>query len=65
MRPSINDRKCYVDPRICTILKCCSQNAIAFIEDDEAPLGGRIEFDYDKCLGCGTCAKECCFLIFT
>lgn len=39
MRPSINDRKCYVDPRICTILKCCSQNAIAFIEDDEAPLG--------------------------
>ncbi|MCX7710227.1 MAG: hypothetical protein N2484_10320 [Clostridia bacterium] len=60
MKPYINNRKCYVDPNLCTAIKSCTQNAISYFEDEDAPLGGRIEFDYDQCKECGTCAKECC-----
>lgn len=60
MRPYINEKKCYVNPQICTAIKGCDQNAISYIEDDEEPLGGKIIFDYEKCNECGNCAKVCC-----
>lgn len=60
MKPYINNRECYVDPLICTAIKICAQKAISYIKDEEQPLGGLIVFDYDKCIECGTCAKECC-----
>ena len=34
----------------------CPDNAIPM--DDE---GKRLEFDYDRCKGCGVCAKACPF----
>lgn len=60
MRPYINDRQCYVDPRICTAIKACPQNAISYIENEDLPLGGKIIFDYEKCQECGICADVCC-----
>lgn len=60
MRPYVNDRKCYVDPNLCTAIKGCENNAISYIEYEEEPLGGKIIFDYEKCVGCGTCANICC-----
>ncbi|MCG1013204.1 4Fe-4S binding protein [Tepidanaerobacter sp. GT38] len=45
---------------ICKAIIACLNHAISYVEDDDEPLGGRIEIDYAKCTGCGTCAKECC-----
>lgn len=45
MKPYINNRKCYVNPRICKAIKSCTQSAISYIEDKNEPLEGRIVFD--------------------
>lgn len=60
MKPYINDKKCIVDPKICTVIKACTQEAITYIEDEKEPLGGKIIIDYSKCNGCGICADICC-----
>ncbi len=60
MMPYIDDRKCYVDPQICTAINACPQKAISYIENEDLPLGGKIAFDYEKCKSCGVCADTCC-----
>lgn len=60
MKPYINTKKCYADPNICSVIMNCTQNAITCIKDDQEPSGARIVFDYNNCLGCGVCEKECC-----
>lgn len=52
--------KCASDNRICKPLKECPVQAIAWVEDDEEPLGSRMEVDSEKCTGCGICVDLCC-----
>lgn len=56
----IDKQKCASDPRICKPLKECPEHAIAWVEDEEEPLGSRMELDTNKCNGCGICAELCC-----
>jgi len=41
-------------------MKACKVEAMSFVEDENEPLGGRIEIDYAKCDGCGDCIGTCC-----
>lgn len=60
MKAYIDKAKCMTDNRICKPLKECPQGAISWIEDDDEPLGSRMEIDQNKCVGCGTCVPLCC-----
>jgi len=60
VRPVILKKKCPAQANICKAILACPNHAISYVEDDDEPLGGRIEIDYTKCSGCGTCAQECC-----
>jgi len=56
----LNKRRCSAQEHICLAIPACPQRAIHYVPDEEEPLGGRIEFDYARCDGCGKCAEECC-----
>ena len=56
----MNERRCPVQRAVCTVIPACPLGAVSYVEDEAAPLGGRIVFDYDKCDGCGQCATVCC-----
>jgi len=56
----IDKRKCYSDNRICKPLTECQAQAIAWVEDEDEPLGSRMEIDHEKCTGCGICVPLCC-----
>jgi len=60
MKPVLNKRRCSAQVQICLAIPACSLQAVIYVEDEEEPLGGRIEFDYARCDGCGKCAEECC-----
>jgi NAD-dependent dihydropyrimidine dehydrogenase PreA subunit len=60
MKAFIVKERCASDSRICKPLKECPQKAISWIEDDDEPLGSRMEVDNNKCIGCGTCIPLCC-----
>ncbi len=60
MKATIDKRKCASDRRICKPLEQCPTQAIAWIEDEDEPLGSRMEIDPEKCTGCGTCVPLCC-----
>lgn len=60
MKPVLNKRRCSAQVQICLAIPACSLQAVYYVEDEEEPLGGRIEFDYARCDGCGKCAEECC-----
>ena len=60
MKPILNERKCPAQGQICKAIPACPEGAIVYIADDNAPLGGRIVFDYEKCNECGVCVTECC-----
>ncbi len=60
MKPTLIKRKCPVQKDICKAIPACPRRAIAYIEDAQERLGGKIVFDYDKCDGCGQCVAECC-----
>jgi len=60
MKAYIDKRKCSSDKRICKPLGECPEKAITWIEDDDEPLGSRMEIDMDKCIGCGICVPLCC-----
>lgn len=60
MKPYIIKEKCAAQPDICPPMKSCPNHAFSYIEDDNEPIGGRIEIDYEKCEGCGKCAGLCC-----
>jgi len=60
MRPYLLERRCPVQKMVCTVIPTCPQGAVSYVEDEAEPLGGRIEFDYERCDGCGQCAIACC-----
>jgi formate hydrogenlyase subunit 6/NADH:ubiquinone oxidoreductase subunit I len=41
-------------------MKECPEEAITWVEDEDEPLGSRMEIDHDKCSGCGKCVDLCC-----
>jgi formate hydrogenlyase subunit 6/NADH:ubiquinone oxidoreductase subunit I len=41
-------------------MKACPNSAFSYIEDEDEPIGGRIEIDYEKCEGCAKCVDICC-----
>jgi Pyruvate/2-oxoacid:ferredoxin oxidoreductase delta subunit len=53
-------KKCAAQPDICQPLQKCPEKAIAYFEDEDEPLGGRMEIDMEKCTGCGECVPLCC-----
>jgi Pyruvate/2-oxoacid:ferredoxin oxidoreductase delta subunit len=60
MKPVIDKRRCPALEAVCLAIPACPTGAIAYVEDDDEPLGGRIVIDYTLCDECGTCADECC-----
>ncbi len=60
MKPFIIKEKCAAQPNICPPMKSCSNNAFYYVEDEDEPIGGRIEIDYTKCNECGLCVDKCC-----
>lgn len=60
MKAYIDKRRCASDARICKPLKECPQGAIAYVEDEEEPLGSRMEVREELCTGCGLCVDLCC-----
>lgn len=60
MKPILDERKCPAQAQICKAIPACPEGAIRYVHDEEAPLGGRIVFDYDDCNACGACIEACC-----
>lgn len=60
MKAYIDKAKCASDNRICKPMKECPICAISRIEDEDEPLGSRMEIDHDKCNGCGIYVDQCC-----
>ena len=60
MKPTIDRAKCAAQPVICPPLKDCPKLAFSYVEDEDEPLGGRLEIDLEKCDGCGICVDICC-----
>ena len=60
MKPFIVKERCAAQPNICPPMKDCPQKAFSYVEDEDEPIGGRIEIDLDKCESCGKCVEICC-----
>lgn len=60
MKPFIIKERCAAQPDICPPMKECPTKSFSFIEDEDEPIGGRIEINYEKCEGCGQCVSLCC-----
>ena len=56
----IDKRKCASDKRICKPLRECPTGAITWMEDEDEPLGSRMEIDSKICKGGGICVPLCC-----
>lgn len=60
MKAYIDKQKCASEKSICKPMEDCPKGAISWVEDDDEPLGSRMEVDYEKCDGCGVCVQLCC-----
>jgi Pyruvate/2-oxoacid:ferredoxin oxidoreductase delta subunit len=60
MRPVINKRKCPAQKEICKAIQACPTEALAYVADENEPLGGKIVLDEALCSECGICVEECC-----
>jgi len=60
MKAYIDKRKCASEKSLCKPLTECPEKAITWIEDDDEPLGSRMEINEEKCTGCGICVPLCC-----
>lgn len=60
MKAYIVKKKCAAQPNICQPMEKCPEKAFKYVEDEEEPLGGRMELNADKCTGCGICVSLCC-----
>ena len=60
MKPFIVKERCAAQPDICPPMKACPNSAFSYVEDEDEPIGGRIEIDLEKCGSCGKCVDICC-----
>jgi len=60
MKATIYRRKCASEKQLCKPLTECPEKAITWVENDDEPLGSRMEIDNEKCTGCGICVPLCC-----
>lgn len=60
MKPFIIKEKYAAQPDICPPMKACPNNAFFCVENEDEPIGGRIEIALEKCEGFGKCAEICC-----
>lgn len=60
MKVYIIKKRCAAQPDICLPLKKRPVKAFTYIEDEDEPLGGRVELNTDKCTGCEECVGLCC-----
>jgi len=60
VKPVLNERRCPAQGQICPAIPACPENAILYVIDKSARLGGQIVFDYEKCNECGICVTKCC-----
>ena len=60
MKAVIDKKKCASDNRICKPIRECPTGAISWTEDEDEPIGSRMEIDPEKCDGCGICVPLCC-----
>ncbi len=60
MKAQIDLNRCSVQPGICKPINECPNQAIYYLEDENAMLGARMEVDDILCQGCGTCIPICC-----
>ena len=60
MKAAIDKTRCAAENRICRPLKECPVSAVFWTEDEDEPLGCRMEIDQAKCTGCGICVPICC-----
>lgn len=57
MQPILLILKCAARKDICTAIKACPTKAIAYVDDEDEPLGGRITFDLINALDVGNAPK--------
>ena len=60
MKPYLFDQRCPAQKDLCKAIAACTKGAIGYVEDGQAPLGGRIVFEYARCDACGDCVPACC-----
>ena len=60
MKAFIDKRKCASEKSLCKPLAECPEKAVSWTEDDDEPLGSRMEIDEERCTGCGICVPLCC-----
>lgn len=60
MKLRIDSRKCPAQREVCTVISACPTGAVRYVEDDRAPLGGRIVIVEDLCNQCQQCVSVCC-----
>lgn len=60
MKAILDKSRCMSENRICKPLKECPAEAITWTEDEDEPLGSRMEINEEKCTGCGLCVDLCC-----
>lgn len=60
MTPAINKGKCPAQNEPCKAIPACPNGAIAYVEDEKEPLGGKIVIDDALCSDCGACIEACC-----
>ena len=60
MKPFIVRQRCAAQPDVCPPMKTCLNGAFSYVEDEDNPIGGRIEIDFKKCGSCGKCVDICC-----
>lgn len=56
----VNQRKCPAQEQVCKAIPACPNGAVHYEADENAPLGGRIVIDEQRCKECGVCVQACC-----
>lgn len=60
MKAYIDSKKCASQKAICKPFAECPQKAIVYTEDEDLPLGSKMEVSEELCVGCGHCVEICC-----
>lgn len=60
MKSVLIKRRCAAQESIYPAIPVCPRQAVYYVTDEEEPLRRRIEFDYQRCDGCGQCVDLCC-----